>query len=202
LDIPESWPPGLYAARFTVAAPKMSLRTLRDRSAYVPFVVRAPWDAPLPTLVVVPFAAYVARNRWPVDGVTGRSLETGYTADGRWSFTQRASAVSFDRPFSGNGLPAHFTDDAALAERLSVQADFATSVDLHSGLVDPRDYESVLFSSHDEYWSPEALDAVSAAAAAGTDVRWPNPDSRPTAAIRLGASPDGRPHRVVSRINP
>ena len=110
LDIPESWPPGLYVARFSVEAPLLSVVALRGRSAYVPFVVRGPLAAGFPTLVILPFAAYIAANPWPVSDV------------------RRARALSLDRPFAGNGLPAGFAADAAFVEPLTA-TDFATSLD-------------------------------------------------------------------------
>jgi hypothetical protein len=203
LDIPESWPPGLYLARFSVTTRGVSLRALGSRSAYVPFVVRAPWDRSAPTLVVLPFATYTAMNRWPVDGATGRSLEVGYTSDGRSAYTHRAPSVSFDRPYSGNGMPRRFADDAALAERLAAQgreADFATSNDLHSGIVDPRNYDRVLFSPRDRHWSQDMRDAVAKAATTGTDVRWPVAAPGPEAMVRFEPSPDGRPDRVLVSV--
>jgi len=202
LDIPESWPPGLYVARFAVSTRASSLRALSGRSAYVPFVVRGPWDSSAPTLMVLPFATYTAMNRWPVDGATGRSLEVGYTSDGRSAATHRAPSVSFDRPYSGNGLPQRFADDAEFVEQLLAQgreADFATSVDLHSGLVDPRNYDRILFSPRDRHWSQDMRDAIGKAASTGTDVRWPGEaDGPPTASFRIEPSPDGRPGRVLA----
>lgn len=178
LDIPESWPPGLYVARFSVEAPLLSATTLRGRSAYAPFVVRAPFGAE--TLVILPFAAYTARNPWPIDGV------------------QRAPAVSFDRPFSGNGLPGGFPDDAGFVERLAAitpDADYATSVDLHSGLVDPRAYNRVFF--RDDEWSSAMVDTVTKAAAHGTELAL---DAVPDPSVRFAPSPDGRPNRVLVRL--
>lgn len=200
LDIPDSWPTGLYAARFTVTVPRVSRHTLRSRSAYVPFVVRARWDqTTAPTLVVLPFSTYAAQNRWPIDGSTGRSLERGYTSDGRSTFLHRARAVSLDRPFTGNGLPGGFGADAAYVERLLADrrpADFATGVDLHSGLIVPSAYESLVFVGGDQYWSAEMRDSVARAVGSGTVLL--HPAAWPPPTVRFGPSPDGRPDRVLS----
>jgi len=170
LDIPESWPPGLYVARFSVDAPLLSVVALRGRSAYVPFVVRAAWDVAFPTLVVLPFAAYSLRNRWPVAG------------------TELAPAASLDRPFAGNGLPAGFEADAEFAERHASVADFATSLDLHTGAVDPARYDRVLV--RDDAWSAPMRDALAKADVA----------VGPEPAVRFEAAPDGRADRVLVRL--
>ena len=178
LDIPESWPPGLYVARFSLAASLLSAVALRGRSAHVPFVVRAGYGAE--TLVVLPFAAYTAHNSWPVDG------------------TQLAPAVSFDRPFARDGLPVGFGADASFAERLAATepaADYATSVDLHSGAVDPRGYRRVLFRTDE--WSAEMVDAIAKAAVEGTEVAL---EAVPVPSVRFAASPDGRADRVLVRL--
>lgn len=181
LDVPDSWPPGLYVARFTVEAPLLSVLTLRGRSAYVPFVVRAPLAAGFPTLVVLPFAAYAAANPWP-------------TAEVR-----RARAVSLDRPFAGNGLPAGFAADAAFVEPLA-DTDFATSLDLHAGLVDPGAYRRVLVRA--DLWSPRMRTALDRAALGGTDVGGAVAGAAglPAASIDFTVGPDGRGDRVLIRL--
>lgn len=176
LDIPDSWPPGLYVARFSVDTPLLSVVALRGRSAYVPFVVRGPLAAGFPTLVILPFAAYTAANPWPTAEV--------------W----RARAVSLDRPFAGDGLPVGFAADAAFVEPL-VDTDFATSLDLHAGLVDPSAYRKVLFRA--DLWSPPMRAAITKASLGGTDVG--GLDGVPPAAIDFVPGPDGRPDRVLIR---
>ncbi|GAA1972741.1 N,N-dimethylformamidase beta subunit family domain-containing protein [Catenulispora subtropica] len=176
LDIPESWPPGLYVARFSVEAPLLSAVALRGRSAYVPFVVRAPLAAGFPTLVILPFAEYAAANPWPTPEV------------------RRARAVSLDRPFAGNGLPQAFAADAAYVEAM-VDTDFATSLDLHAGFVDPGAYRRILFRS--DVWSPEMRAAVTKASLGGTDVG--GLDGVPPTSVDFVPGPDGRRDRVLIR---
>jgi hypothetical protein len=176
LDIPESWPPGLYVARFSVEAPLLSVVALRGRSAYVPFVVRGPLAAGFPTLVVLPFAAYTAANPWPAAQV------------------QRRRAVSLDRPFAGDGLPAAFAADAAFVGPLA-DTDFATSLDLHAGFVDPGAYRKVLFRA--DLWSPAMRTAITKASLGGTDVG--GLDGVPPATIDFVPGPDGRRDRVLIR---
>ena len=176
LDIPESWPPGLYVARFTVDAPLLSVLAMRGRSAYVPFVVRGPLAAGFPTLVVLPFAAYTAANPWPVADV------------------RRARALSFDRPFAGNGLPAGFAADAAFVAPLTA-ADFATSLDLHAGFIDPSAYRKVLFRA--DLWSPRMRAAIAGASLSGTDVG--GLDGVPPPSVDFAPGPDGRANRILIR---
>ncbi|MFD0638550.1 N,N-dimethylformamidase beta subunit family domain-containing protein [Catenulispora yoronensis] len=176
LDIPESWPPGLYVARFSVEAPLLSMVALRGRSAYVPFVVRAPLAAGFPTLTILPFAAYAAANPWP-------------TAEVR-----RARAVSLDRPFAGDGLPPAFAADAAFVQAL-VDTDFATSLDLHAGLVDPGAYRRVRFRP--DVWSPRMREALERASLRGTEVV--GLEQVPPPSVGFAAGPDGRPDRVLVR---
>jgi hypothetical protein len=176
LDIPESWPPGLYVARFSIEAPLLSVVSLRGRSAYVPFVVRGPLAAGFPTLVILPFAAYTAANPWPIAEV------------------RRARAVSFDRPFAGNGLPAGFAADCAFVEPFTA-TDFATSLDLHAGFVDPGAYRKVLFRA--DLWSPRMRTALARAALAGTDVG--GLDGIPPASVDFAPGPDGRGDRILIR---
>jgi hypothetical protein len=176
LDIPESWPPGLYVARFSVEAPLLSVVAMRGRSAYVPFVVRGPLAAGFPTLVVLPFAAYVAANPWPVSDL------------------RRARALSLDRPFAGNGLPAGFAADAAFVEPLTA-TDFATSLDVHAGLIDPAAYRRVLLRP--DLWSPRMRTAMARASLSGTDVG--GSEGVPPPSVDFAPGPDGRDNRILIR---
>lgn len=176
LDIPESWPPGLYVARFSVEAPLLSVVALRGRSACVPFVVRGPLAAGFPTLVILPFAAYIAANPWPVSDV------------------RRARALSLDRPFAGNGLPSGFAADAAFVESLTA-TDFATSLDVHAGLIDPAAYRKVLFRA--DLWSPRMRAAMARASLSGTDVG--GLEGVPPPSVDFAPGPDGRENRILLR---
>ena len=176
LDIPESWPPGLYVARFNVEAPLLSVVALRGRSAYVPFVVRGPLAAGFPTLVILPFAAYTAANPWPVSDV------------------RRVRALSLDRPFAGNGLPSGFAADAAFVEPLTA-TDFATSLDVHAGLIDPAAYRKVLFRA--DLWSPQMRAAMARASLSGTDVG--GLEGVPPPSVDFAPGPDGRDNRILLR---
>jgi len=126
--------------------------------------------------VVLPFAAYTAANPWPIADV------------------RRARALSFDRPFAGNGLPAGFAADATFVEPLTA-TDFATSLDLHAGLVDPGAYRKVLLRA--DLWSPRMRAAVGRASLSGTDVG--GLDGVPPPSVDFAPGPDGRDNRILIR---
>jgi hypothetical protein len=180
LKVPQHWTSGSYLAAFT---------TVDGHRSFAPFVVR---DDPRPAdfLVVQPFATYQAYNQWPLDGRVGKSLYYGYGHDGNASagdaeggrtdvhgapiaYGTRARKVSFERPYSGVGLPQRADLDYEFlqwAERSGYDLSYATSVDLHAGRIDTSRYAALVFSGHDEYWSQAMRATVTAAVSSGTHV--------------------------------
>jgi hypothetical protein len=190
LTVPKEWPSGLYLATFV------------NESGYrnhAPFVIRDN-SASTDLLVVVPFTTYQAYNLFPADKQLGASLYNAWSG-GKYGGTDVCSTrVSFDRPYAGNGLPDYFDLDRAFAEWIDTQGytvSYATSLDLHAGRVDPSRHKALVFSGHDEYWSPQmrtALDdaigkGVSAAFLAANNIYWN---------IRVDPSADGTEHRQVT----
>lgn len=181
VNVPRDWVSGSYLAAFT---------TDDGHRSFTPFVVRD--DARRADfLVVLPFSTYQAYNQWPLDGKTGKSLYYGYGLDGPdgnlaelgsqhadangapIAYGNRARKVSFERPYSGVGLPQRADLDYAFlqwAERSGYDAAYATSIDLHEGRIDPAQYAALVFSGHDEYWSQTMRDIVTAAVGHGTHV--------------------------------
>lgn len=177
LNVPRDWVSGAYLAAFT---------TDDGHRSYTPFVVRD--DARTADFaVVLPFTTYQAYNQWPLDGVIGKSLYYGYGRSGGAvpdsaeastiadphgfpvDYTTRARTVSFDRPYSGVGLPQRYDIDHEFvqwAERSGYDLVYATSNDLHDGRVDASRYSALVFPGHDEYWSAP-MRAVAEAAVAG-----------------------------------
>jgi hypothetical protein len=108
--------------------------------------------------------------------------------------------VSFDRPYASDGLPTYFDLDYAFVDWVEAQrysVSYATSIDLHSGRVDPGKYRALVFSGHDEYWSPQMRavvekaigSGVSAAFFTANNIYWN---------VRLEPSAEGVAHRQVT----
>lgn len=187
LDVPEDWRPGLYLAAFTSAS---------GWRAYAPFVVRGTGGE---LGIVLPFLSYQAANRWPVDGVHGRSLVVGHL-DGGTTAKARAFEVSFDRPFDHNGLPPALLADfetIAWLETTGHELAYATDVDLHSGDVDAAALRGLVFCGQTEYWTRPLRDAVARAAHGGTGLAFLGSSAAYWHA-RLASSPDGRPDRRIA----
>ena len=191
LDVPKDWTSGVYIATFENEAKFRSV---------TPFVVRD--DArTADLLVVLPFTTYQAYNMYPWDEKTGSSLYHAWTPDGKYGSTDVCSTrVTFDRPFVGAGVPTYFDLDYAFVNWIEAQSysvAYASGIDLHAGRVDPTKYKALVFSGHDEYWSPQmraALEGavskgVSAAFLTANNIYWN---------IRLDPSADGTAHRQVT----
>ena len=191
LDVPKDWLSGVYLAVLSVTG----------FQNFVPFVVRDDERA-AEFLVVLPFTTYQAYNQYPLDGKTGKSLYDGFkdgTKSGEVSYFTRSAKVSFHRPWSGSGWPAHFEDDAdgvQFLEENGCDAVYATSLDLHSGRVDPRRYKAVVFTGHDEYWSWQMRQSVEAARDHGTHLAFLSANSVYWN-IRVEQTADGRTDRAV-----
>jgi hypothetical protein len=184
LNVPKTWTSGAYLAAFT---------TEDGHRSVTPFVVRDDARA-ADFLVVLPFSTYQAYNQWPLNGTVGKSLYYGYgdesnageaLAEGGStrvdvhgkpvSYGARAKTVSFSRPYSGVGLPQRIDLDYEFlqwAERMGYDLSYATSVDLHQGRVTASQYSGLVFSGHDEYWSQQMRENVSAAVDHGTHLAY------------------------------
>lgn len=160
LRVPRTWVSGMYLAVFT---------NERGYQNVVPFVVRED-EHPGAACVVLPFSTYQAYNQFPLNMQDGRSLYLGYTAGGRGLDSLRSRAVSFDRPYHGDGMPSHVDKDIAFvqwAERMGYDVTYVTSVDLHAGRVRPNRHRAYLFPGHDEYWSSRMRQTAEQAVAGG-----------------------------------
>lgn len=216
VEISDEWTPGAYIAVFTTASGWRN---------YTPFVVHDPATSG-GLCVVLPFTTYQAYNQFPLDGHTGKSLYYGYapkasartpetpeapadpvaaTATGSIPDAQptqswaRAHQVSFDRPYMQSGLPKRFDEDHYFiqwAEQQGYDLNYASSIDLESGRLDPARHSAMIFCGHDEYWSRTMRTRIATANATGThlaylaanNVYWH---------IRFDASAAGVPNRIV-----
>ncbi|GAB3353054.1 hypothetical protein RMN56_10730 [Micromonospora halotolerans] len=190
LRIPEDWTSGLYQAVFT---------STDGWRACTPFVVRDDRRAAA-LCVVLPVTTWQAYNQWPLDGRAGKSLYNGYTAGGQRTPALRAREVSFDRPYPDAGQPIQFSRDQDAVqwlERNGYDVSYATSLDLHSGRLDPSRHRGLVFCGHDEYWSAEMRRAAEAGLAGGTSLAFLGANSVYWH-IRVRPSADGRPERIVA----
>jgi hypothetical protein len=191
LKIPADWVSGYFLAVF---------ETEDGFRNCTPFVVRND-GRKSDFLLVAPFTTYQAYNFWPADGKTGKNLYKGYIEPGKvGGIPQRAFQVSFDRPYSGGGLPSWSQLDIAAVQWLEstgFDVAYAASHDLHERRVFPKDHAGIIFSGHDEYWSMAMRDTAENAVDAGThlaflaanNVYWH---------IRLEPARNGARNRVVT----
>lgn len=136
----------------------------RGRAKWVPLTVRSA-DLSGRLVLVNATTTYAAYNAWG-----GASL---YSADdeGRRAFGERARAVSFDRPYDGNGasiLMKYEQAPIALAEELGLDLGYLTSQDLEGANLTRA--AGIVSLGHDEYWSVPMRDAVEEARDAGTNL--------------------------------
>ncbi|GAA2276704.1 hypothetical protein GCM10010149_19840 [Nonomuraea roseoviolacea subsp. roseoviolacea] len=127
---------------------------------YVPVTVRSA-STQGRVVMIDAVTTWQAYNLWG-----GRSL---YQGPG--GFEGRSRAVTFDRPYDGNGarLFLDFEQEAfAVAERSGVPLAYLTSLDLKPGVLDGA--RAVFSLGHDEYWSPQMREAVTRARDRGTNL--------------------------------
>lgn len=136
----------------------------RGRAKWIPLTVRST-DLSGRLVIVNATTTYAAYNEWG-----GASL---YAADeaGRRTFGARARAVSFDRPYDGNGASILMKYEHApigLAEKLGLDLAYLTSHDLEGA--DLTGAVGIISLGHDEYWSVPMREAVETARDAGTNL--------------------------------
>jgi N,N-dimethylformamidase beta subunit-like, C-terminal len=134
--------PGFYVLR---------LRTEDGRLAYAPYVVRA-------VAVVLPTTTWQAYNFHDGD-------RDGWGDS--WYVRGKTRAIALDRPYAGDGLPAHFRDwerpFLRWLRRTARQVEFLTDDDLAevpSGGALARRYQLVVFAGHEEYVTKHVFEVV------------------------------------------
>jgi hypothetical protein len=150
----ESTPPGQYLFR---------LDSPGKVSSFVPLVIRNP-DAPSEITFVSSVLTWQSYNQWG-----GKSLYKGEDAKRE----TRASEVSFDRPYDGDGsgqvrymeLPL-----LKIVESLGIDINYATDFDLDSNKELLKNTNAVLFGGHSEYWTIEMRASVEEAIANGVNL--------------------------------
>lgn len=148
------WPEGAYLLR---------LEADTGHQRHIPLIVRSAEGTGRTVLLHAP-ATWQAYNRWG-----GYSLYAGSSG----AYATRSLAVSFDRPYDGNGAEKFLVHEWALvvlAERLRIPLAYTTGVDLHRDPSVLRGAHTVVCLGHDEYWTPEQRAYVTRARDAGTNV--------------------------------
>ncbi|MEU6280997.1 N,N-dimethylformamidase beta subunit family domain-containing protein [Streptomyces sp. NPDC047028] len=159
------WPPTLSVdtTRWPEGAYLLRLEADSGHQRYVPLVVRSTEAAGRTVLMHAP-ATWQAYNHWG-----GASLYTGASG----AYATRSLAVSFDRPYDGNGAEKFLVYERALvvlAERLRIPLAYTTGVDVHRDPSVLVGAHTVVFLGHDEYWTPERRSYVTAVRDAGTNL--------------------------------
>ena len=150
----ESTPPGQYLFR---------LDSPGKISSFVPLIIRNP-EAPSEITFVSSVLTWQSYNQWG-----GKSLYKGEDAKRE----TRASEVSFDRPYDGDGsgqvrymeLPL-----LKIVEKLGIDINYATDFDLDSNKELLKNTNAVLFGGHSEYWTIEMRASVEEAIANGVNL--------------------------------
>ena len=173
------WPPGAYLLRLDAAS---------GAQRYVPVTVRSPSTAGK-VVLLLGTTTWQAYNQWG-----GYSLYGGPGGP-----ADRAYAVSFDRPYDGNGATLFLAFDEppiALAERTAgVPLAYETDNDIadHPSLLNGA--RAVISLGHDEYYSASMRAALLAARGAGTNLAFLGANAM-FRHIRFASSPLG-PDRIV-----
>ena len=149
-----NWPPGSYLLRLDASS---------GAERYVPITVRSASTAGA-VVILNDNTTWQAYNAWG-----GYSLYQG--PDGLPS--DRGYAVSFDRPYDGDGAVRFLAFDEAtiaLAEHTGVRLAYETDVDIdrHPGIL--AGARAVISLGHDEYYSLAMRNALLTARNAGTNL--------------------------------
>jgi hypothetical protein len=207
-EIPEDWVSGVYLGKLT--AKKEGVQS------YVIFIVRD--DRPCDLLFQCSDMTWQAYNSWPTNEYSlyhnDKNGYTGYKKRKKWSTNPNDTGwVSFDRPYSqfcqdhlvkfpksvgtGEFLPWEFPLSYWI-EQQGYDVSYISNVDTHTdgpGLQRAKGFISV---GHDEYWTREMYDNVSAARDAGVNLAFLSGNSV-WGQVPLLPSAEGQPHRIFSR---
>jgi hypothetical protein len=195
IEVPKDWVSGVYLGKLSA--------TKHRYESYVVFVVRD--DRPADFVFQCSTNTWQAYNQWP----DGYSLYTNDRKDGKVLVS--GVRVSFDRPFgkyvqifdnplsqgSGEFLLWEFPL-AFWMEQQGLDVTYCSNTDVHA---DPKCLtraKAFLSVGHDEYWSREQFDNVSAAVKEGVHVAFLSGN---TCCFVTPFSPSGNKvdHRIITR---
>jgi hypothetical protein len=150
----ENWPEGAYLLRLDAA---------NGHQRYVPMIVRSA-SAEGKVLLMHAVATWQAYNLWG-----GYDLYQGM--DG--SYDSRSYVVSLDRPYDDVGAEKFMVYERAavvLAERLRLPIAYTTGIDVHTDPSVLKGAKAIFSLGHDEYWTPQQRQYVTAARDAGANL--------------------------------
>ena len=147
------WTTGLYLARLS----------MYGNVGFIPFVIRSE-DFTNKTVYVASFQTMQAYNNWGgYSGYRGLSNSNG----------ERASLLSFDRPWGNRGLQQYLYNEVGVAktiDELGKNVAWTTDYDISVGNSDLTHARTIVTSGHSEYWSPENRDQFNQAIENGSNV--------------------------------
>ena len=145
-----TWPPGQYMFK---------LESLDGGASYVPLVIRDD-KSTSDLLMQSAFTTWQAYNGWG-----GASIYTGTNG--------RADAVSFDRPYTGNGSGEFLGREREFiefVERNGFDVSYWTNIDLHQRGELAKNHRGIVIPGHDEYYTVEMRKNLEAARDAGVNI--------------------------------
>ena len=207
-EIPDDWLSGVYLGKLT--AKKEGVQS------YVIFIVRD--DRPCDLLFQCSDMTWACYNSWPTNEWSlyhnNKNGYTGYKKRKKWSTDANdTGSVSFDRPYA-QFCQDHLVDSPSSVgsgefllwefplsywiEQQGYDVSYISNMDTHMdgpGLKRAKGFISV---GHDEYWSLQMYENVSAARDAGVNLAFLSGNSA-WGVVPLLPSAAGQPHRVMHR---
>lgn len=187
IPITPAWTPGLYmieAFPSSGGAPTVAPLVVRDDGGNAPLLIDES---------VLTWAAY--------NSFGGASLyqATNPTASKKDNVAHRARTVGLSRPLVDSGYRQMHSQDMTLAwfaERLGVDIDYTTDVDLDQEPSQLVRHAGVAFGGHSEYWTRRMYDGVEAARNAGVNLAFLG-GNNVFWQSRLSAGPGGADSRLT-----
>lgn len=139
------------------------LKVFNRASTFIPLVISDP-SAPSDITFISSVLTWQSYNQWG-----GKSLYKGEDAKKE----TRASEVSFDRPYDGDGAgQVRYMELPLLkiAEKLGIDINYATDIDLDSNKELLKNTNAVLFGGHSEYWTIQMRASIEEAIANGVNL--------------------------------
>ena len=217
--IPDDWLSGVYLGKLTTkrvdGVYQSRLTGKEGLQSYVIFIVRD--ERPCDLLFQCSDMTWQTYNSWPDDRWSlYHNDKNGYQRNGRkkWSTNQNDTGwVSFDRPYA-NFCQDHLVDRPSSVgsgefllwefplsywiEQQGYDVSYISNIDTHkyaSRLLRTKGFISV---GHDEYWTREMYDNVSAARDAGVNLAFLSGNSV-WGVVPLLPSNEGQPYRIMRR---